>query len=241
MNSEPNDEPSGALTRLRRLNLLWIRFIAWGWLAAVLFGTVDSLKASSECSRASWWTCLLLVGTAAVPFLYLKWIQGWYRRHPPVARFSRSWFRRAATRGLVGTAFVLIALAAAEISSRRIGSSHAGELAEEFVQTDSVVLQKVAKRGVTEGGGTFTYTRGAWHAGYEFWLRGSEPEDLIIVHLDRAGTQWKVAGWEFDSHYHASFFTVANNRTVSATSEPNPPRRGGRSASGRQHRRAGCG
>lgn len=103
-----------------------------------------------------------------------------------------------------------------EFISHRIGGSLAEVLAEKFVHSDSAVQRRFAERQFRHGGRAFTYTAGAWHAYYKFWVTGSQPEDLIIIHLDRKDTRWNVSGWELDSHYHASFFRVVDDKTVPA-------------------------
>jgi len=203
---------------MRRLTLAWIRFIAWVWLAMTIFGVVDSARVRFRCpgTSTSWAFVLLMPATAAVPFLYLRWVRRWYERHPPVAWFSTAWWRRAAGWGLVISLIFLIPLGGWEIISHRIGGSLAEGLAEKFVHSDYTVQKRFAEKQFRQGGGGFTYTAGAWHAYYKFRVTGTQPEDLIIVHLDRTDSRWNVSGWELDSHYHASFFRVVDDKTVPA-------------------------
>jgi hypothetical protein len=98
--------------------------------------------------------------------------------------------------------------------SHRIGGSVAEGLAEKFVHSDFTVQKRFAEKQIRRGGGGFTYYTGAWHASYKFWVTGSQPEDLLIVYLDRRDNRWNVSGWELDSHSHVSFFGVVDNKTV---------------------------
>jgi hypothetical protein len=154
---------------MRRLTLAWIRFIAWFWVALAIFGVVDSARGRFRCPgmSTSWaivFEYLLMLATAALPFLYLRWVRRWYERHPPVAWFSAAWWRRAASWGLVISLLFLIPLGVAETILHRIGGSLAEGLAEKFVHSDSTVQKRFAEKQFSHGGGRFTYTAGSWHA-----------------------------------------------------------------------------
>ena len=214
MSYAPNTEPT-ALTRWRRFNLLFLRFVAWGYLLLVIFGVVHSARVALRCPAASssWpnYGLFFVPIISALPFIYLRWVRHWYQRHPPLAWFSVPWWRRNARRGLIIALIFVVPYTAFEIYSYRIGGNLAAKLAANFVQTDPTLKSYRAHRQMGEG---FESTEGGLHAFYNFRPGVGEPGDLIIVHLDRKGMQWNICCWELVSHPHSSFYTVTAGKSV---------------------------
>jgi hypothetical protein len=214
MSYDPNAAPM-VLTRWRRFNLVFLRFIAWGYLLLVGGQLVYSARVALRCPAEirSWPNYGLFFAPiiAALPFVYLRWVRNWYRRHPPIAWFSVPWWRRNARRGLVIALLFIVPYAAFEIYSYRVGGNLAAKLAENFVQTDPTLQSFRAHR---QFGESFESTKGELRAHYDFRPSVGQPGDMIIVHLDRKGTQWSVCCWELASHSHSSFYTVTGGKSV---------------------------
>lgn len=214
MSYDPNAAPM-MLTRWRRFNLVFLRFIAWGWLLLAVGGLVFSARMALRCPAEirSWPNYGLLFAPmiAALPFVYLRWVRNWYRRHPPIAWFSVPWWRRNAQRGLVIALLFIVPYTGFEIYSYRVGGDLAAKLAENFVQTDPRLQSYRAHR---QWGGGFESTKGELHAFYNFRPSVGQPGDLIVVHLDRKGTQWSICCWDLASHSHSSFYAVTGGKSV---------------------------
>jgi hypothetical protein len=219
MGSDSNAAP--VQTRWRRFFLQWTRLFAWVWLAMVVYQTIHLARSSCPAS-SGWWSryqrFIFAPVIAALPFLYLRWVRGWYQRHPPLVRFSVAWWRRAKRRGLVLAVIVIVPFAGFEIFRYRIGGNHAAILAEDFVNRDTTVQQLRARAPFHYAGESYHYSSGAWHASFEFHLNGYSSGDVMVVHLDRKGTQWKVCCWESESNARVTFFTVAGEKSVEAAS-----------------------
>ncbi|HEY9159222.1 hypothetical protein [Candidatus Binatus sp.] len=219
MSYASNAAASTVLTRWRRFNLLLISFVAWGLVALNVYGVIHAARVRSWCPAPSrsWsnYGFLFSAALVAVPFLYLRWVRGWYQRHPPIAWFSAPWWRRAGRRSLIIALIFIVPFVSGEIVVHLIGGSLSAKLADNFVETDSTVQKFRPHR---QFGGSFTYQSGAWHVSYKFRVSTGQPGDLIIVHLDRKGAQWSVCCWELESHSHVSFFTVADDKSVEVAS-----------------------
>jgi hypothetical protein len=203
------------LTRWRRFNLVFLRFIAWGYLLLVGGQLVYSARVALRCPEEirSWPNYGLFFAPiiAALPFVYLRWVRNWYRRHPPIAWFSVPWWRRNARRGLVIALLFIVPALVFEIYSYRVGGYLAARLADNFAQTDPTLQSFRAHRQWSEG---FESTKDGLRAHYDFRPSVGQPGDLIVVHLDRKGTQWIVCCWETASHSHSSFYTVTGGKSV---------------------------
>jgi hypothetical protein len=214
MSIDPNAAPM-VLTRWRRFNLVFLSFIAWGWLLLAVGELLHSARAALRCPAEikSWPNYGLFFApiVAALPFVYLGWTRSWYRRHRPIAWFSVPWWRRNARRGLVIALLFIVPYAAFETYSYRVGGNLAAKLAENFVQTDPTLQRLRAQRQFGEG---FESTKGELRTHYDFRPSVGQPGDLIVVHLDRKGTQWSVCCWELASHSHSSFYTVMGGKSV---------------------------
>jgi hypothetical protein len=124
MSYDPNALPE-VLTRRRRFNLVFLKFVAWGWLILIAFELVHSARVALRCPAAirTWPNYGLFFApiVAALPFFYLRWVRRWYRRHPPIAWFSVPWWRRNARRGLVIALLFIVPALVFEIYSYRVG------------------------------------------------------------------------------------------------------------------------
>jgi hypothetical protein len=220
MSSDSNALAIPALTPWRRFFLQWTRLFAWVWLAMVVYQTVQFAR--SSCPAVSGWSSffryLLAPVIAALPFLYLRRVRSWYRRHPPIAWFSAAWWRRASRRGLILALIFAVFFAGFEIFRYRIGGNHAAKLAEDFVNSDATVQKLRGRARLHYAGESYYYWTGAWHASYEFSVNGFSSGDFMVVHVDGTGTQWKVCCWESEANSKVSFFTIAGGKSVEVAS-----------------------